>query len=185
MVLAKNPLFAASGDGRTPGLSASSLCTFLFYDEAQAIAEPAYNPGVRDLVEGKRAGSHPQANDEIEEGSWGWHETGICRIAMSPDLIQFVTFRPADAFPAESRSEWEGRVGIEDHRKRRIESEAYLDKGRGGATAVCGHPATFQFSPLFRHDVKDEPRAWLTRPIHGHLLFLVQDGTPWQLVDAC
>src|SRR5205823_5754371 len=42
----------------------------------QRLPSPPYNPGVRDLVEGKRAWSHPLPKDEIERGFLGWHENG-------------------------------------------------------------------------------------------------------------
>jgi len=86
---------------------------------------------MRDLVEGKRAWSHPLTKDDIERGFRGWHENGYLLHRDEPGLIQFVTFRLADAFPEKLRSEWEMLLKIEDDRKRRIELEDYLDKGRG------------------------------------------------------
>ena len=98
----------APEDGRTPGLSAASDCILVFRDEAQAMPSPPYNPGVRDLVEGKRAGSRPLAKDEIERGFLGWYENGYLPHRDEPGLVQFVTFRLADAFPRTLRSEWKG-----------------------------------------------------------------------------
>ena len=65
----------------------------------QRLPSPPYNPGVRDLVKGKRAWSHPLAEDEIERGFLGWHENGYLPHRDEPGLIQFVTFRLADALP--------------------------------------------------------------------------------------
>jgi len=76
--------------------------------KSKGLPSPPYNPGVRDLVQGKRAWSRPLAKDEIERGFRGWHENGYLPHRDEPGLIQFVTFRLADAFPAELRSEWEG-----------------------------------------------------------------------------
>jgi REP element-mobilizing transposase RayT len=149
------------------------------------LPSPPYNLGVRDLVEGKRAWSQPLAQDEIERGFLGWHENGYLPHRDEPGLVQFVTFRLADAFPAELRSEWEGLLKIEDHRKRRIELEAYLDKGRGECHLRRGDIAAMvESSCLFRHDAQYELRAWVVMPNHVHLLFLVQDMPMWQLVDA-
>jgi putative transposase len=149
------------------------------------LPSPPYNPGVRDLVEGKRAWSRPLAKDEIERGFLGWHENGYLPHRDEPGLIQFVTFRLADAFPAELRSEWEGLLKIEDDRKRRIELEAYLDQGRGEChLRRADIAAMVEGSLLFRHDVQHDLRAWVIMPNHVHLLFIVQDVPMWQLVDA-
>ena len=77
---------AAIGDGRTPGLSASLCCVFFFTMSPKRLPSPPYNPGVRDLVEGKRAGSHPLTKNEIERGFLGWHENGYLRIGMNMGL---------------------------------------------------------------------------------------------------
>src|ERR1041385_6111569 len=92
---------------------------------------PPYNPSMRDLVVGKRTGSRPMRQDDMKRGFLGWHENGYLPHRDEPGLVQFVTFRLTDAFPAELRSEWEALLKIEDDRKRRTQLEAYLDKGRG------------------------------------------------------
>ena len=140
---------------------------------------------MRDLVEGRRVSLRPLAKDEIERGFLGWHENGYLPHRDQPGLIQFVTFRLADAFPAELRSEWERLLKIEDDRKRRIELEAYLDQGRGECHLRRPDIAVMvEGSLLFRHNVQYELRAWVIMPNHVHLLFLVQDVPMWQLVDA-
>src|SRR5207245_9606799 len=115
----------------TRGLSAAWRCTLLSSMKRKRLPSPPNNPGVRDLVEGKRAGSRPLAKEEVERGFSGWHENGYLPHRDEPGLVQFVTFRLADAFPAELRAEWEALLKIEEDRKRRIELEAYLDQGRG------------------------------------------------------
>ena len=143
------------------------------------------NPGVRDLVEGKRAWFRPLAKDEIQRGFLGWHENGYLPHRDEPGLIQFVTFRLADAFPAELRSEWQALLKIEDDRERRIELEAYLDLGRGKCHLRRADLATLvEDSLLFRHGVQYDLRAWVIMPNHVHLLFLVQEVPMSQLVDA-
>ena len=146
---------------------------------------PPYNPGVRDLVTGKRAGSPPLARDEIRCGFLGWHENGYLPHRDEPGLVQFVTFRLADAFPTELRSEWGGLLKIQDDRKRRIELEAYLDRGRGEGHLRRPEVARLVEGALrFRHGVEYDLRAWVIMPNHVHLLFLVQDVPMWQLMDA-
>jgi hypothetical protein len=46
---------------------------FWFGHGAKALALPPHNPGLRDMVEGKRAWSPPLVKDEIERGFLGWH----------------------------------------------------------------------------------------------------------------
>lgn len=149
------------------------------------LPSPPRNPGVRDLVAGKRAGSRPLAQEDIERGFLGWHENGYLPHRDEPGLIQFVTFRLADAFPAELRSEWEALLKIEDDRKRRIELEAYLDRGRGEChLRRADIAALVEGSLQFRHGVQYDLRAWVIMPNHVHLLFQVQDVPMSQLMDA-
>ena len=156
-----------------------------FRMNSKRLPSPPYNPGVRDLVAGKHAWSRPLPQDAIERGFLGWHENGYLPHRDEPGLVQFVTFRLADAFPAELRWEWGALLKIEDDRKRRIELEAYLDRGRG--ECHLRRPEVAQLvegALLFRHGVDYDLRAWAVMPNHVHLLFCVQDVPMWRLVDA-
>src|SRR5881392_1753113 len=92
---------------------------------------PPHNPGVRDLVEGKRRWSSPPRPPDAIHGFRGWHERGYLPHRDEPGLTQFITFHLADAFPRALRSEWAALLEIEDDRERRKQLEAYLDKGVG------------------------------------------------------
>ncbi len=149
----------------------------------QRLPSPPYNPGVRDLVEGKRGWSPPLAKDEIERGFFGWHENGYLPHRDETGLIEFVTFRLADAFPVKLRSEWETLLKIEEDRKRRIELEAYLDKGRGACHLRRDEIAEMiERSLIFRHGAQYDMCASVIMPNHVHLLFQVQDVPMWQLI---
>jgi putative DNA methylase len=153
--------------------------------EPKRLRSPPYNPAVRDLVQGKRAWSPALAKDEIERGFLGWHENGYLPHRDAPGLVQFITFRLADAFPAELRSEWERLLRIEEERERHRQLEAYLDKGRGACHLRRRDIAAMVERALwFRHEVQYELRAWVIMPNHVHLLIRVQDVPMWQLVDA-
>jgi putative transposase len=153
--------------------------------QGKQLPRPPYNPGVRDLVQSKRARSHPLKEVDVKNGFRGWHESGYLPHRDEPGLVQFVTFRLADAFPLEMRSEWEALMKIEDNRKRRIELERYLDKGRGACYLrrpdVAG---TVEGSLLFQHDVKYQLQAWVIMPNHVHVLFCVQNVPMSELVEA-
>jgi putative DNA methylase len=149
------------------------------------LPKPPYNPGVYELVRGKRTWSIPPARDDIDRGFLGWRENGYLPHRDAPGLIQFVTFRLADAFPAGLRSEWEGLLRIEDDRKRRIELEAYLDRGREECLLRHVEIADIvERSLLFRHNINYELRAWVIMPNHVHLLFLVMGVPMWEVIDA-
>lgn len=153
--------------------------------KTKRLPSPPYNPGVRDLVEGKRAWSRPLTRDELLRGFPGWHENGYLPHRDEPGLVQFVTFRLADAFPAELHWEWEALLKIEDDHKRRIELEKYLDRGRGACHLRCSEVARLvEGALLFRHGADYDLRAWVVMPNHVHVLFLVQDVPMWRLVDA-
>lgn len=135
---------------------------------------PPYNPGVRDLIEGKRAWDARASPASNREGFRGWHERGYLPHRDSPGLAQFITYHLADAFPAELLGEWAALLRIEKERQQRIELENYLDKGRGQCwlrrpevAAVC--ESAFLHFDQERYVVK----AWCLMPNHVHVLVLV------------
>ena len=161
---------------------------------------PPHNPGVRDLVEGKRRWSSPPRMDDLKRGFRGWHERGYLPHRDEPGLTQFVTFHLADSFPEALRSEWEHFVKIEDDRERRKQLEAYLDTGRGEchlrraeiaklvednfrkySGKCCGSqgraPETGCCGSQTRAPesapARYELRAWVVMPNHVHVLFKV------------
>jgi REP element-mobilizing transposase RayT len=153
--------------------------------ERKRLPSPPYNPGVRDLVAGKRAWSRVMPEDAIEHGFLGWHESGYLPHRDEPGLTQFVTFRLADAFPVELRWEWESLLRIEDDRQRRRQLETYLDQGRGECHLRRPDIAALvENSLLFRHELQYELRAWVVMPNHVHVLFRVLSEPLSQLVDA-
>ena len=149
------------------------------------LPSPPYNPGVGELVRAKREWSRPLSKDAIERGFRGWHENGYLPHRDEPGLVQFVTFRLVDAFPKELRSEWEALLEIEDDRKRRIELEAYLDKGRGECLLKQLKIGDMvEASLLHFHGKRYDLRAWVVMPNHVHLLFQVIDVPMCELMDA-
>lgn len=146
---------------------------------------PPYNPGLRDLIRGKRIWSHPLEQEDIERGFNGWHENGYLPHRDQPGLTQFVTFRLSDAFPEALKAEWEALLRIEDDRRRCLELEAYLDRGRGECHLRRPEIAQLVEDSLrFRHGVEYDLRAWVVMPNHVHVLFRV-DSTPMhRVVDA-
>src|SRR2546430_2432561 len=69
---------------------------------------PPHNPGLRELVAGKRRWSPPPKREDAVRGFRGWHERGYLPHQDAPGLIQFVTFHLVDSFPTAVRSEWAG-----------------------------------------------------------------------------
>ena len=77
---------------------------------------PPHNPGLRDLVEGKRDWDARDSKETQREGFRGWHERGYLPHRDAPGLTQFITYHLADAFPVALRSEWSALLEVEDDR---------------------------------------------------------------------
>ena len=156
---------------------------------------PPHNPGVRDLVKGKRRWSSPPKTEDAKQGFRGWHERGYLPHRDEPGLTQFVTFHLADGFPESLHSEWEHFSKIEDDHERRSELEAYLDKGRGEChlrnpkIAELVEDNFRQFSGKYsgsqsRAPARYELRAWCIMPNHVHVLFKVGTVPMSEIVGA-
>jgi REP element-mobilizing transposase RayT len=139
---------------------------------------PPHNPGVRELVAGKRRWSARRGVEDPKRGFRGWNERGYLPHRDEPGLTQFVTFRLLDSFPESLRSEWEHLWKIEDDRRRRTELERYLDRGRG--TCYLSRPevaAIVERAIRLFHGAWYDLRAWVLMSNHVHALFHVE-ATP-------
>jgi hypothetical protein len=56
------------------------------------LPSPPYNPGVRDLIRAKRAGSRPLRQEDRERGFVGWHENGYLRTETNRVLFNLLRF---------------------------------------------------------------------------------------------
>jgi putative transposase len=144
---------------------------------------PPHNPGVRELVSGKRQWSCLPNREDAVLGFPGWHERGYLPHRDEPGLTQFVTFHLADSFPAALRSEWEALLQVEDDHERRRQFEKYLDQGRG----EC-HLRRTDTSKLvedafrFHHAQWYDLLAWVIMPNHVHFLIKVGDTSLSKIV---
>ena len=137
---------------------------------------PPRNPGLRELISGKRRWSSPPKREDALLGFRGWHERGYLPHRDEPGLVQFVTFQLADSFPQHLRSEWEALLQLEDDRERRKQLEAYLDKGRGECHLRDARIGNLVAGAIrFYHGKRYELRAWVVMPNHVHALFKVGD----------
>jgi REP element-mobilizing transposase RayT len=137
---------------------------------------PPHNPGVRELVSAKRLWSSQPRNDAAKRGFRGWNERGYLPHRDAPGLVQFVTFRLADSFPAALRSEWAGTLQLEDDRERRRRLEAYLDRGCGECFLRRPDIAALVEQALrFHHPRHYELSAWVIMPNHLHCLIKIGD----------
>jgi REP element-mobilizing transposase RayT len=151
------------------------------------------NPGVRDLVEGKRRWSSAAKTANGKLGFRGWHERGYLPHRDEPGLIQFVTFHLADSFPESLRSEWEHFAKIEEDLERRKLLEAYLHQCHGEchlsrpgiAELVENNFRQFSGGHDSRAGVgRYELRAWVVMPNHVHVLFKVGSVSMAETVGA-
>lgn len=130
-----------------------------------------YNPGLQELVEGKQAWTEPLDEAAKKAGFHGWHQRGYLPHYDAPGITQFVTFRLADAMPASRRSEWEALLIIESERRRRIELEAYLDRGVGECWLARPEIASIVQNALRHFDgQRYRLQAWVVMPNHVHVL---------------
>ncbi len=135
---------------------------------------PPHNPGVRELVAGKRRDSSPPKREDAVRGFRGWHERGYLPHRDEPGLTQFVTFHLADSYPAALRSEWAALLQVEDDRARHLQLEAWLDKGHGACHLRRPEIAQLVDEALrFYHGQRYDLRAWVVMPNHIHALFSV------------
>jgi REP element-mobilizing transposase RayT len=131
-----------------------------------------HNPGVRELVAGKRKWASSLTVGQAKLGFKGWHERGYLPHRDEPGLTQMVTFHVADSFPAALCSEWEALLQIEDNDERRKQLQGYLDKGRGECPLRQPQLARLVEGAFRFYDGKDyELRAWVVMPNHVHVLF--------------
>jgi REP element-mobilizing transposase RayT len=146
-------------------------------------AGPPHNPGVRELVSGKRQGSVALKREDAMQGFRGWNERGYLPHRDAPGLTQFVTFHLADSFPAALRSEWEALLKIEDDRERRLQLENYLDGGRGECHLRRADIAKLVEDAFrFHHAQWYDLIAWVVMPNHVHLLLKVGDTSLSKIV---
>jgi REP-associated tyrosine transposase len=135
------------------------------------LPRPPYNPGVRNLVEGKRAWDDRAIEEDKPNGFRGWYERGYLPHRDSPGLTQFITYHLADSFPITLRSEWSALLKIEDDRERRKELEAYLDRGLGDCSLRRADVAAVCEGVLLHfHCERYRIKAWCLMPNHVHLL---------------
>jgi putative transposase len=130
-----------------------------------------YNPELHALVAGKQAWAEPLSEAEKTRGFLGWHQRGYLPHRDSPGLVQFVTFRLADALPGSRRAEWVALLKIETNRERRLKLEEYLDRGLGqcwlGRPEIAG---MVEGALRFFDGVRYQLRAWVVMPNHVHVL---------------
>ena len=146
-------------------------------------SSPPRNPGVRELVSGKRKWSSPPKREDAMLGFRSWHERGYLPHRDEPGLTQFVTFHLVDSFPATRRSEWEALLKVEDNRERRKQLEAYLDRGRGECHLRRTDIAKLVENAFrFHHGQWYDLSAWVIMPNHVHFLIQVEETSLSKIV---
>ena len=165
------------GTGRGPFLGLANrrwfrLNAIMNKDSARSRRGLPHNPDVRNLVQSKRRWSSPPRRTDAMLGFRGWHERGFLPHRDEPGLTQFVTFHLADSFPAALLSEWDALLKVEDDHERRLQLQAYLDRGRGECHLGRREIGELVDGALrFYHAKRCEMLAWAVMPNHVHVLF--------------
>jgi REP element-mobilizing transposase RayT len=132
-----------------------------------------YNRGLYDLVRNKNQWQDSPDAAEARAGFRGWHQRGYLPHRDAPGLVQFVTFRLADAFPSALRSEWEALLKVEEERSRLRKLEDYLDAGRGEChLRQPALAALVEEGVRFFHGARYDLQAWVVMPNHVHVMFV-------------
>lgn len=156
---------------RTATASSAALRTSSASTGPAGLSCPPYNPALQQLVQGKQAWTESLDEQAETQGFLGWHQRGYLPHRDAPGLIQFVTFRLHDSFPAARRGEWEALLRIEDNRQRRARLEQYLDRGFGPCWLGQAKIATLAEGALWHFDhERYDLLAWVIMPNHVHAL---------------
>ena len=109
----------------------------------------------------------------------GWYSRGYLPHFDRPDLLQMITFRLADALPAEKRAEWEQMLRITDDTARRKRIERYLDASYGSCSLRDPRIARLVEDALLHFDGRRyRLLAWVIMPNHVHVLVETLPGYP-------
>lgn len=131
---------------------------------------PPDNPGLRELIEGKRRGHYTPDAEARALGFRGWHQRGYLPHFDAPNVTQLVTFSLADSFPVTRRAEWEPLLREPDESLRRRRLEAWLDRGYGECwLRQPGVAAMVETALLGGHGRSYRLQAWVIMPNHVHL----------------
>lgn len=126
---------------------------------------------IRHVVAAKRQWHTPADPREAQAGFRGWYSRGYLPHFDKPGLIQFISFRLADALPASRRHEWVALLQREDERERLLGIERYLDRGHGSCCLRDGAIASLVQENLLHFDGrKYRLFAWVVMPNHVHVL---------------
>ena len=113
----------------------------------------------------------------------GWHSRDYLPHFDHPGLIQAITFRLADALPAEQLHRWQTELEHETEAvpdletRRRI--EAWIDAGHGGCALRDERVARLVEESLLHFDGdRYGLLAWVVMPNHVHLLVETHEGWP-------
>jgi REP element-mobilizing transposase RayT len=131
---------------------------------------------IRELIRDKAQWAEPLSSADTQLGFRGWHSRGYLPHYDIPGKVQMITYRLADAMPADKRHEWSQFLEIEDEREQRIKIEEYLDAGRGECLLRRPEIAALVEENFLHFDgVRYHLLAWIVMPNHVHVLAEITD----------
>ncbi|MEI7643038.1 MAG: DUF1156 domain-containing protein [Chloroflexales bacterium] len=109
----------------------------------------------------------------------GWHSRGYLPHFDQPGLMQSITFRLADAMPADRRAEWADMLNEIDDVRRHQRIEGYLDAAHGSCALRDERVAELVQQALLHFDSERyRLLAWVIMPNHVHVLIETFAGYP-------
>jgi len=131
---------------------------------------------LKKLLEDKRRWHHPPTSQELALGFKGWRSRGYLPHFDAPGVRQSVTYRLADALPAERLHEWASYSRLEDQAEKQRKIEGYLDLGHGACHLRGPRVAEIIEENLLHFDgERYRVLAWCVMPNHVHVVIEVWD----------
>ena len=132
---------------------------------------PPKNLGLLALIRAKRERDWKPSIAELKLGFRGWHQRGYLPHFDAPGVTQFVTFQLDDSFPVTRHAEWEVILREPDDSKKRLQLEAWLDRGHGACWLRRAEVAELVEQLLLAEDGRQyRMQAWVVMPNHVHLV---------------
>jgi REP element-mobilizing transposase RayT len=134
------------------------------------------NPGLLELIRGKRESHWKPSSKELTKGFRGWHQRGYLPHFDAPGVTQFVTFHLCDSFPVTRRTEWEATRNEKDDSAKKKKLEAWLDRGHGECWLRQRDVAELIEAVLLQgNGTRYLAQAWVVMHNHVHLVVDIWD----------
>ncbi len=180
--------------GATPPLGARASCPPNAVDQPQNRPQTGSTPGsagwtpalpsvasspLPERVKRAQLTKNQVGDADSPSHAQGWRSRGYLPHFNQPGIIQAVTFRLADAMPAEQQTEWQVFLKLKDKALCQQKIQEYLDAGHGSCVLRDEQIARLVEDALLHFDgTRYRLIAWVIMPNHVHVVIEVFAGYP-------